>query len=99
MDLLKIKFGEMRKYLDIVSYITIRMNDAHQTYANYPCSVDVPHTYDDYYVYGVGLTEEMFDDKLHPGNKDFFPCIEVILNDTPREYEEPKKKSLFGKEQ
>ena len=27
MDLLEIKFGEMRKYLDVVSYITVRMHN------------------------------------------------------------------------
>ena len=91
MDLLEIKFGEMRKYLDVVSYITVRMHNEDQTYENFQRSVDVPHTYDDYYVYGVGLADEFFEDKYQPGEKAFFPCIEVILSETPRDYVEPPK--------
>ena len=91
MDLLEIKFGEMRKYLDIVSYITVRMHNEDQTYENFQRSVDVPHTYHDYNVYGVGLADDFFEDKYQPGEKAFFPCIEVILSETPRDYVEPPK--------
>ena len=83
MERLERKFGEIRKYLDIISPIS--MCEAETTrYENFRCSKDVPDSYDDFYVYGIGLIEEVFDDILNPGTKTFQPCIEVMVSLNPR---------------
>lgn len=85
MEKLCRKFGEIRKYLDIVSYISICMKETLR-YENFENSTKVPQSYDEYYVYGIGLIDELFPDRLNPGEERFQPCIEVLLSETPREY-------------
>ena len=87
MCLLERKFGEIRKYLDIASYISVCMEETVE-YENFECSLDVPHIYDDYYVYGIGLANEIFPNRRNPDEMSFQPCLEVILCKKPREYEE-----------
>ena len=84
MEKLERKFGEIRKYLDIVSHISICMKETLQ-YENFSCSKDVPDSYDDFYVYGIGLIEELFDDEIDSTLQIFQPCREVMLSETPRE--------------
>ena len=85
MEKLERKFGEIRKYLDIVSNISMCMQETLE-YKNFKCSRDVPNDYDDLYVYGIGLIREWFDDPSSPGQPTYQPCIEVMLSKTPREY-------------
>ena len=85
MEKLERKFGEIRKYLDIVSNISMCMQETLE-YENFRCSKDVPASYDDLYVYGIGTIREFFDDPLNPETKTYQPCIEVMVSKTPREY-------------
>ena len=85
MDLLERKFGEIRKYLDIVSNISVCRKETLE-YRNFESSLQVPHIYDDDYVWGIGIGKEFFPDRLNPDESSFQSCIEVIISKEPREY-------------
>lgn len=83
-ELLTRKFGEIRKYLDIVTPISVCMKET-LSYENYSHSIDIPTSYDDFYVYGIGMIKEDFQKTL-TGEIGYQPCIEILLAKEPRKY-------------
>lgn len=86
-----ITFGELRNYLSVLDRLSICMLET-SSYNNYMCLKEVPHTYDDYYVYGVGMIESEFykinkcEYAASGDRKDLalVNCIEVMLSEEPK---------------
>lgn len=88
-----ITFRELRNYLSLIDRLSICMLET-LSYNKYICLEDVPHSYDDYYVYGIGMIESEFYkiDKYKyvyaasGDSKDitFINCIEVMLSEEPK---------------
>lgn len=82
----KIKFGDLRKKLSTIDRISICYKETLQ-YENFMTIKDVPDTYNDLTVYGIGMIESEFykindfeystDDKS--GNLVLLPCIEIVV--------------------
>ena len=53
------KFGEFRKYVSRIDRVSICMKET-LSYENFQFIEMVPDTYDQYYLYGVGLTKSEF---------------------------------------
>ena len=53
------KFGEFRKYVSRIDRVSICMKET-LSYENFQFIELVPDTYDQYYLYGVGLAESEF---------------------------------------
>lgn len=78
-----LKFGELREYFDVVSRVSICMKET-LNYRNYNFMSEVPHDYDDMYVYGFGMIDSEFTD-IVSGEEEYMPCVEFMLSDKPRE--------------
>lgn len=94
-----IKFKEIRKYISKIDRISICMKET-LTYNNYRYIKEVPNSYDECYLYGIGMIESEFEGEfggMHtqdagPDSEaggitkpyDFFYCIEIMLSKTPR---------------
>lgn len=86
-----ITFGELRNYLSVLDRLSICMLET-SDYNNYIRLEDVPHIYDDYYVYGVGMIESEFykinkcEYAASGDRKDLvlINCIEVMLSEEPK---------------
>lgn len=86
-----ITFRELRNYLSKIDRLSICMLET-LNYHNYICLKDVPNSYDDYYVYGIGMIESEFDEinkyeyAASGELKDlaFLHCIEIMLSETPK---------------
>lgn len=86
-----ITFGELRNYLSVLDRLSICMLET-SSYNNYMCLKEVQHTYDDYYVYGVGMIESEFykinkcEYAASGDRKDLalVNCIEVMLSEEPK---------------
>jgi hypothetical protein len=91
MENKSITFGTLRKYLSIIDRLSICMKETLQ-YENFICRTDVPNSYDNLYVYGIGIIES----KFYKVNKFTYaatgdrknltlaPCIEIMLSKEPR---------------
>lgn len=95
-----IKFKEIRQYISKIDRVSICMKET-LTYNNYRYIKQVPHSYDECYLYGIGMIESefegefggMYDQDAGPDNEpgtvtnphEFYPCIEVMLSKTPRD--------------
>jgi len=96
------KFGEFRKYISRIDRLSI-CNEKTQSYENYMFISEVPDSYDDMYVYGIGRIDSEFrayqapdvavmqeiDLSSEEGKNQmvYAPCIEIMLSDEPRELE------------
>lgn len=86
-----ITFRELRNYLSVLERLSICILET-SDYNNYICLEDVPHFYDDYYVYGVGMIESEFykinkcEYAASGDRKDLalVNCIEVMLSQEPK---------------
>jgi len=79
-----LKFGELRKYFAHHDNISICMRKTLE-YENFQARESIPHSYDDLYVYGVGLNDEVFPDRFDKEAKATYQaCLEIILDDEPR---------------
>ena len=72
-----IKFGELRPFFDKTGKVSICMAETLR-YENYKYIKDVPHYYDNYYVYGFGIIESEFRDPV-TNEMDYFTCEEFML--------------------
>lgn len=96
------KFGEFRKYISRIDRVSICMNETQQ-YQNYQFISEVPDSYNEYYLYGIGRIQSGFplcqaiDEavKMHYEISDetmneviYADCIEIMLSESPREFEE-----------
>ena len=96
------KFGEFRKYISKIDRVSI-CNKKTLSYENYMLISEVPDSYDDMYLYGIGRTDSEFRADQAPevavklgvdlGSEEgkaemiYAPCIEIMLSDEPREEE------------
>ena len=96
------KFGEFRKYISKIDRVSI-FNKKTLNYENYMFISEVPDSYDDMYVYGIGRVDSEFcadqapevavkqgiDLSSEEGKAEivYAPCIEITLSDEPREFE------------
>ena len=86
-----ITFGELRNYLSRIDRLSICMLETLK-YDNYIFLKDVPDSYDDYYVYGIGMIDSEFykiDKYTYAASGDrkdltLVNCIEVMLSEEPK---------------
>ncbi len=84
-------FKELRKYLSIIDRLSICRKETGE-YHNYLFLEDVPESYDELYVYGIGMIQsEFYKSAPHiyktEGTRDELVldyCIEVMLSDQPK---------------
>lgn len=75
-----ITFGEIRKFCSVIDRVSICMMED-LSYENFERIRDVPHSYDDKYLYGFGGIESEFTE----GEKRMLrPCMEIMLSKMPR---------------
>lgn len=88
-----LKFSELRKYISEIDKISICMSENLQ-YNNYRYMKDVPHKYDEYFVYGIGVIESEFpveeeldrnETRICDVKYIFTTCLEIMLSETPRD--------------
>lgn len=93
------KFGEFRKYVSRIDRVSICMKET-LSYENFQFIEMVPDTYDQYYLYGVGLARSEFPlsevpEMLGEFGKDLSPeernerivyaeCMEIMLAKVPK---------------
>ena len=94
-----IKFKEIRKYISKINRISICMEET-LIYNNYRFIREVPESYDECYLYGIGMIDSEFEDEFsgmhsqdagpdaEPGAVtrpyEFYKCIEIMLSKNPR---------------
>ena len=92
---LTLKFKELRPYISVIDHVSICMAET-MLYQNFTFMRDVPLSYDDYYVFGIGRIESEFpiegdgrpsEIKGREIGKGYFlgHCIEIMLSEVPRE--------------
>lgn len=80
--LTKITFGEIRKFVSHIDRISICMQETLQYY-NYRFIKQVPHDFNDLYVYGIGIIESEFEEDGE-GRILLEKCLEIMLSENPR---------------
>lgn len=91
----EIKFRILRKYISQIDRLSICRKETLK-YENYISIKDVPDTYDDLFVCGIGMIEsEFYEVHEHiyaaTGNRNnlvILPCIEVMLSTQPKKIDE-----------
>ena len=92
------KFKELRKYISKIDRLHILMEETLE-YKNFKFISEVPESYDDLYVFGIGMRESEFkaseaidaalnegiDPKADPNKIVFAHCIEIMLSQTERD--------------
>lgn len=95
-----IKFKDIRQYISKIDRVSICMQDT-LIYNNYRYIREVPHSYDECYLYGIGMIESEFKDEfggMHDQDAgpdaeagaverpyQFYSCIEIMLSRTSRD--------------
>ena len=76
---MNLKVKDLRNYVSRIDRISICLKET-LSYENYSCMQEVPETYDDYYVYGIGI----IDSEVRENGKmiDFKPHLEIMVSDT-----------------
>lgn len=72
----QIKFGTIRGFISRIDRISVCKLEG-LTYENFDRIALVPETYNDMYLYGIGMIESEFDD-------DYARCIEIMVSNEPR---------------
>jgi len=96
------KFGEFRKYISKIDRVSICNKDT-LSYKNFMFISEVPDSFDDMYLYGIGRIDSEFRADQAPdvavkqgidlGSEEgkteivYAPCIEIMLSEEPREFE------------
>lgn len=87
-----ITFGELRCYLSQIDRLSICMLETLQ-YENFIKPKDVPDTYDQYYVYGIGMIDSEFykteEESIYTASGkredlEFVGCMEIMLSTEPK---------------
>ena len=91
------KFKEFRNYISKIDRVSICNKDTLR-YENYQFISEVPATYDELYLYGIGRIQSEFPRKsvmevpINDGDDEdetiFAECIEIMLSDEPRKFDE-----------
>ena len=90
--MIRIKFKELKPFVTRLERLSICIEETQQ-YENYIYLRDVPNTYDEYYIYGIGTIESEFyqiskyEYSAHRGDGELvlLPCIEIVLSKKPRD--------------
>ncbi len=80
MEYPAITFGKIRELCSRVDRISV-CNAETLRYENFTSIRDVPHTYDTWYVWGIGGIESEFREGKH---KELLPCLEFLVLEKPR---------------
>ncbi len=95
------RFSELRKYISNIDRVSICMKDT-LDYENYQFINDVPDSYNDLYVYGIGRIQSEFPIRealdeavkmkyeISEDEMDeiiYAECIEIMLSEKPRKFE------------
>ena len=91
---MNLKFKELRKYLSRIDRLSICFKETLE-YHNYHHIREVPDTYDELYIYGIGRIKSEFDIEgelniaetqgKEVGNGMFWgQCIEIVVSEKPR---------------
>ena len=96
------RFGELRKYISKIDRVSICMMETLE-YKNFQFISQVPSSYDELYVYGIGRIQSefpareardaafmAFDGKVPDDKLDeiiLAECIEIMLSEEPRDFE------------
>lgn len=96
------KFGELRKYVSKIDRVSICMKETLE-YRNFQFVSQVPESYDELYVYGIGRIQSEFPAREAPdaaftafGGRVpddkldeiiLAECIEIMLSEEPRDFE------------
>lgn len=91
------KFKEFRNYISKIDRVSICNKDTLR-YENYQFIAEVPDMYDELYLYGIGRIQSEFPRKavmevpMNDGDDEdetiFAECIEIMLSDEPRKFDE-----------
>lgn len=81
------KFKELRKYISRIDKVSICMLET-SAYENYLLLKDVPDSYDDFFVYGIGMIqsefyevrEGIYSTNYKEGKLVLVPCLEIVLS-------------------
>lgn len=92
-ELFNLKFKELRRYISYIDRLSICFKEI-LDYETYQFIRDVPETFDDYYVYGIGTNDcefvtypDYFNGIRDVGKCKSFDvtrCIEILISKTPR---------------
>ena len=91
---MKMKFKDLKPYISVLDRLSICSRET-LMYQNYHCMEEVPDTYDELYVYGIGMIDSEFliEGDLRPleikdreiSKKRFLgKCIEIMVSEKPR---------------
>ena len=89
--MITIKFKELKPFITRLERLSICMYETME-YENFIRLRDVPDTYDEYFVYGIGMIESNFykiskyefSSNRNDGPLVLLPCIEIVLSEKPR---------------
>ena len=90
--MITIKFKELKPFITRLERLSICMYETME-YENFIRLRDVPDTYDEYFVYGIGMIESNFykiskyefSSNRNDGPLVLLPCIEIVLSEKTRE--------------
>lgn len=97
---MEITFGDIRKFCSVVDGVSICIFET-KSYDNYKSIEDVPSSYNEYYLYGVGVIDsEFFVDKsgketanaFLSSSINFHMCLEIVLSEKPRNFDNIREK-------
>lgn len=82
-----ITFGEIRKYVSWIDRVSICMVRT-GSYSNYGSIKEVPESFDEYYLYGIGVIENEFNEEENNQEENqeqmYSACMEIVLSEKPR---------------
>lgn len=83
-----ITFGVIRQYCSRINRVSICMKETLE-YQNFRFIEQVPHSFDQFYLYGIGpIYSEFYGGEgiadSSAGELNFLPCLELMLSETPR---------------
>lgn len=93
--MISIKFKELKPFISRLEPLSICMYETNG-YENFIRLQDVPDTYDDYYIYGIGMIKSEFyqvskyeySADRNQGKLAILPCIEIVLSKVPRVHQD-----------
>lgn len=81
--MVKIAFGEIRKFVSQIDRVSICMDETLRYY-NYRFIKQVPHDFDELYLYGMGVIESEFEGDDGEEGMLLEQCLEIMLSEKPR---------------
>ena len=83
----KITFKEIRKYISWIDRVSVCIVET-GSYFNYGSIKEVPESFDEYYLYGIGVIESEFseEDGSQEENQSqiYKACMEIVVSEKPR---------------